>query len=112
MTKKLIEEEITKAKPVITELLNSNYDFFEAEKFLLNYDLSIVNTIQLLMYMGENAQYNRRKKPYKNPIATFNSWVKYMGAYDNTDKAQEVECIVGKQDYKSYITTAVKLLSI
>lgn len=112
MTKKSIQEEIEKAKPVITELLSCNYSYEEAKIILLEQDMSVINTIKLLMIMGRDAQYNKRKKPYKHPIATIQSWVRYLNSYQGDVKENEIGYIIGKIHLKSYLLTAVKLLSI
>lgn len=113
MKKEEYQKELERATPILKLLTSDTCSNQEAKKILMDCDLKIVNTVEILMIMGRHAQYNHRKKPYKHPIAVLKSWDDYVsGGYANTNKEHEILYVTGKVHLKSYLKTSMKLLSV
>lgn len=84
----------------------------KAEIILNKCDVSVVNIIELLMYIGRDFEYKNRRKPVKNPLSIFISNAKYYNIYSNEDKQTAVKSILGKTYYQNYLRRAICILSI
>lgn len=111
MTEKKLKKELEVALPALQMLLTLN-NYRTAESLLLMCHMNVVNTIELLMYMGRDIDYGYEPKTSETPLADLLSWVDYMKAYDNTDKKIEVEIILGKREYKRFIQLSMEFLNL
>ncbi len=103
-------KQLKNSKETINILLKENANYKDDAYLLRLCDIDIVNTIQLLMYIGRDIDYYNIQEPEDEPILWYAQYVEDYAAYDNTDKEIEIDCIVGKQDYKKWIGMSVELL--
>lgn len=111
MTDRTIKMRVKEAIPKIRELLSTT-DYYECRGILFSSSMTVVNTIELLMYMGREVYYERYEMPCHNPVQEYREWIDFMKAYDNTNKTIEVNIISGKVDHKKFISTALKYLNV
>ena len=106
------QKKIDEARKTLFLIIDDRCGKPKAEILLNKCDVSTVNTIELLMYIGRDFEYKNRRKPAKNPLSIFISNAKYYNIYANEDKQTAVKSILGKIHYQNYLRRSIRILSI
>ena len=96
---------IEKATPALYALIYQDDD-------LSGYDLDVINTVCVIMIVGRQCLYTRRKKPFKDPSAVFSRWARDLWTIDPRERQGEISYIKGKVDLIQYLVHGTRLLRI